>query len=220
MPADQRVDRGRPGTTSPSPAVALPPPVPALATPQSWPVIAGSDRPAIGIGEIGAALVAHADESGADKGASGRAGDAGRTAVESGVVRVLVFRLDPPDYGTLTVRMRIEGRALSVRLLAEDGAALRRLQEEADGIRSVLGEAGYEPEVAVLDGRRDALPLALAAATGNGGVNDGGSRPAPFSGDGRPKRQAEGGERAGQRRDGTKGQGNAETIDRTGALYV
>ena len=73
-------------------------------------------------------------------------------------LKILTIRLDPPSLGTVTVRFRLTGDAVSIHLAADRGDTTKMLEEQRDSIRELMRSAGYAADVAsVQHGSLDGL---------------------------------------------------------------
>jgi chemotaxis protein MotD len=77
-------------------------------------------------------------------------------------IRMLTLQLDPPNMGTVTVRMRLAGDAVEVRLSADRHETTQLLREERGALTDAMQSAGYSFEIASIDHSRtsDANPAA------------------------------------------------------------
>ncbi|WP_152535630.1 flagellar hook-length control protein FliK [Bradyrhizobium sp. Ai1a-2] len=66
-------------------------------------------------------------------------------------VRMLTLQLDPPSMGTVTVRMRLAGDAVEVRLLADRHETTQLLREERGVLMDAMQSAGYTFDIASID---------------------------------------------------------------------
>jgi chemotaxis protein MotD len=75
-------------------------------------------------------------------------------------IRMLTLQLDPPNMGTVTVRMRLTGDAVEVRLSADRHETTQLLREERGALTDAMQSAGYSFEIASIDHSRtsDANP--------------------------------------------------------------
>lgn len=127
-------------------------------------------------------------------------------AARPGGMRQLDVRLHPAELGSVTARIRMTGKQLSVEISAETPDALRQLSGESDTIRQALEALGFAvdqltiqlpPSGAAPDRQADAAPRDAAGR----GFSDPGSA---ASGKG----QGNGGEGNGGERNGANGNGN------------
>ena len=77
-------------------------------------------------------------------------------------VRMLTLQLDPPNMGTVTVRMRLAGDAVEVRLLADRHETTQLLREERGALMDAMQSAGYTFDIASIDQTRTSDPNAGA----------------------------------------------------------
>jgi chemotaxis protein MotD len=77
-------------------------------------------------------------------------------------VRMLTLQLDPPSMGTVTVRMRLAGDAVEVRLSADRQETTQLLREERGALMDAMQSAGYTFDIASIDhsAGSDANPIA------------------------------------------------------------
>jgi chemotaxis protein MotD len=66
-------------------------------------------------------------------------------------IRMLTLQLDPPSIGTVTVRMRLAGDAVEVRLLADRHETTQLLREERGALMDAMQSAGYTFDIASID---------------------------------------------------------------------
>jgi chemotaxis protein MotD len=66
-------------------------------------------------------------------------------------IRMLTLQLDPPSMGTVTVRMRLAGDAVEVRLLADRPETTQLLREERGALMDAMQSAGYTFDIASID---------------------------------------------------------------------
>ncbi|MGY3617844.1 flagellar hook-length control protein FliK [Bradyrhizobium sp. USDA 10063] len=66
-------------------------------------------------------------------------------------IRMLTLQLDPPSLGTVTVRMRLAGDAVEVRLLADRHETTQLLREERGALMDAMQSAGYTFDIASID---------------------------------------------------------------------
>ncbi|WP_454620948.1 flagellar hook-length control protein FliK [Bradyrhizobium cenepequi] len=66
-------------------------------------------------------------------------------------IRMLTLQLDPPSMGTVTVRMRLAGHAVEVRLLADRPETTQLLREERGALMDAMQSAGYTFDIASID---------------------------------------------------------------------
>lgn len=69
-------------------------------------------------------------------------------------VRILTLQLDPPDLGAVTVRMRLAGDAVEVRLTADKYETTQILQKERGTLSDAMQSAGYKFDIASIDHSR------------------------------------------------------------------
>jgi len=66
-------------------------------------------------------------------------------------VRMLTLQLDPPSMGTVTVRMRLAGDAVEVRLSADRQETTQLLRQERGALMDAMRSAGYTFDIASID---------------------------------------------------------------------
>ena len=66
-------------------------------------------------------------------------------------VRMLTLQLDPPSMGTVTVRMRLAGDAVEVRLSADRQDTTQLLRQEQSALVDAMQSAGYTFDIASID---------------------------------------------------------------------
>ena len=141
-------------------------------------------------------------------------------------MRVLHIQLQPPELGTLTVKLSLRDNALDIKLEAAEHHTVRILEADRDRLSSMLRSAGYAVDgltVQMPAGDRSAPNFSSfaggsdnAAAYGGGGAQPGGAQPDAQRGQpqGRP---GEGGTLAGNGEEGDP----ANPVRSTGGdLYI
>jgi len=63
-------------------------------------------------------------------------------------VRILTIRLDPPELGEVTVRMRLQGDNLELELTATQYATSQMLQQNREVLHDLIRHSGYVPDIA------------------------------------------------------------------------
>lgn len=66
-------------------------------------------------------------------------------------VKVLTLQLDPPDLGAVTVKMRLAGDAVEIRMTAERHETAQMLQHERGTLTEAMQSAGYKFDIASID---------------------------------------------------------------------
>jgi chemotaxis protein MotD len=159
--------------------------------------------PAATIRQVGDAIAGTARDM-TQQGAAVAAQDGGATRA---VVKVLNVRLDPPEYGSLSVRLTLQGGALSVQIRAERESTAAALDHDREKLAEHLKASGYGTDASMIDTRRD-----VAAMRSDGSANANANGGAGGSG-GSPGQAAAGGQSPGNgamaRREGNSGQGFA-----------
>jgi chemotaxis protein MotD len=76
-------------------------------------------------------------------------------------LRMLTLQLDPPDLGTVTVKMRLAGDAVEIRLTADRYETTEMLRQERGDLTDLMQSAGYSFDIASIDHSRaaDANPV-------------------------------------------------------------
>jgi len=69
-------------------------------------------------------------------------------------VRILTLQLDPPDLGAVTVKMRLAGDGVEVRLSADRYETTQMLQHERGALTDIMQSAGYKFDIASIDQSR------------------------------------------------------------------
>jgi chemotaxis protein MotD len=159
--------------------------------------------PAATIRQVGDAIAGTARDM-TQQAAAVAAQDGGATRA---VVKVLNVRLDPPEYGSLSVRLTLQGGALSVQIRAERESTAAALDHDREKLAEHLKASGYGTDASMIDTRRD-----VAAMRSDGSANANANGGAGGSG-GSPGQAAAGGQSPGNgamaRREGNSGQGFA-----------
>jgi chemotaxis protein MotD len=109
---------------------------------------------------------------------------------ERQLVRTLDIRLEPPDLGSVTVKLRLSGEHLTLRISADSAATARSLEQDRDTLASMLRSNGYSPEISAVRHEPAAAASILTASgtdsapsgqsgahqAGSQGAGDGGAR--------------------------------------------
>ena len=66
-------------------------------------------------------------------------------------LRMLTLQLDPPDLGAVTVKMRLAGDAMEIRLTADRQETAEMLRHERGGLTDLMQSAGYSFDIASID---------------------------------------------------------------------
>jgi chemotaxis protein MotD len=69
-------------------------------------------------------------------------------------LRMLTLELDPPNLGAVTVRMRMAGDAVEIRLTADKLETMHMLQKERGALSDAMQSAGYTFDIAAIDHTR------------------------------------------------------------------
>uniref|UniRef100_Q07SG2 Flagellar hook-length control protein n=1 Tax=Rhodopseudomonas palustris (strain BisA53) TaxID=316055 RepID=Q07SG2_RHOP5 len=69
-------------------------------------------------------------------------------------VRMLTLQLDPPDLGAVTVKMRLTGDAVEIRLTAERYETRQLLETQRSALTDAMQSAGYKFDIASIDQSR------------------------------------------------------------------
>jgi hypothetical protein len=75
-----------------------------------------------------------------------------------GAVRTLVIKLDPPDYGTLTIRIRLSGKAMAVQFHAARSETARLLSDDRDKLSAAIETAGHELDISIVGAAPNPAP--------------------------------------------------------------
>lgn len=95
-------------------------------------------------------------------------------------VRMLTVQLDPPNLGTVTVRMRLSGDAIEVKLAADRHDTTQLLRDERARLVDAMQSAGYTFEIASIDHSH------------TGHMDPGGGQPQAQQGQHQPQQQSQG----------------------------
>ena len=109
---------------------------------------------------------------------------------ERQLVRTLDIRLEPPDLGSVTVKLRLSGEHLTLRISADSAATAQSLEQDRDTLVSMLRGNGYSPEISAVRHEPAAAATVLTASgtdsaassqsgahqAGSQGSGDGGAR--------------------------------------------
>jgi chemotaxis protein MotD len=95
-------------------------------------------------------------------------------------VKILTIQLEPPDLGAVTVKMRLSGDAVEIRLSAESHETTQLLKSERTALTDIMQSAGYKFDIASIDQSR--------SSESNAGAGQ--QQPQP---DQRPSQQSNGG---------------------------
>jgi flagellar hook-length control protein FliK len=130
------------------------------------------------------------------------------TAATRAVVKVLNVRLDPPEYGSLAVRLTLQGGSLSVQIRAERATTAAALDHDREKLAEHLRASGYVTDASMIDTRRDMAAMrsdgSANANGGSGGGNGAGSGNGASASGGQANGQSPGGGTM-TRRDGNGG---------------
>jgi chemotaxis protein MotD len=97
-------------------------------------------------------------------------------------LKILTINLEPPALGSVTVRLRLVGAAVSVHLAADRKDTSQMLDQQRDSIRDLMQSAGYVADVApvqhgALDGFQSGSPQSQNSFSGQQQGTQGGSSP-------------------------------------------
>jgi chemotaxis protein MotD len=98
---------------------------------------------------------------------------------ERQLVRTLDIRLEPPDLGSVTVKLRLSGEHLTLRISADSAATAQSLEQDRDTLASMLRSNGYSPEISAVrhePAAATAIPTASATDSGQSGAYQSGSQ--------------------------------------------
>jgi hypothetical protein len=119
----------------------------------------------------------------------------------SGVVRVLQIELEPPELGTVSIRLKLESQALELRISADQAGTADLIRRDQSVLTRLLQSAGYNVEtlsVYVAEPDRSTMSSGQSAQQGSQGTpqqttsytSSGGGQPEERSGENhRPIRQ-------------------------------
>jgi hypothetical protein len=114
--------------------------------------------------------------------AAGAPDPATASGPERQLVRTLDIRLEPPDLGSVTVKLRLTGQHLTLRISADSAATAQSLEQDRDTLASMLRGNGYSPEISAVRHEPAAAPAMLtasgadSAASSQSGANQAGSQ--------------------------------------------
>jgi hypothetical protein len=104
---------------------------------------------------------------------------------ERQLVRTLDIRLEPPDLGSVTVKLRLSGEHLTLRISADSAATAQSLEQDRDTLVSMLRGNGYSPEIsAVRHEPAAATAILTASATDSTASSQSGAHQASSQGSG------------------------------------
>jgi hypothetical protein len=83
-------------------------------------------------------------------------------------VRVLSLRLDPPQYGSVTVRLKLRGNSLSLQFRTERVLTAQALGNAKERLSAALRQSGYDIDIGVLYIRSEPGTAPVAAAPPQG----------------------------------------------------
>jgi chemotaxis protein MotD len=81
-------------------------------------------------------------------------------AADSRPVRIMTLELDPPNLGSVTVKMRLAGDSVEIHLTADRYETTQMLRQERGALTDAMQSAGYTFDIAAIDHTRtpDANP--------------------------------------------------------------
>lgn len=156
--------------------------------------------------QVGDTIAASAADM-ASEAAAAPAGDAGGSP--RAVVKVLNIRLDPPEYGQVSVRLTLQGGALSVQMRAERETTAAALDHDREKLAEHLKASGYGTDVTMIDTRRDMAVMRGDNSANAGGGGAGGSQGGSGAAWGGQANGGQPGQGQTTRRDGNGGGGFA-----------
>jgi chemotaxis protein MotD len=126
----------------------------------------------------------------AEPAAAGAPDPATAAGPERQLVRTLDIRLEPPDLGSVTVKLRLTGQHLTLRISADSATTAQSLEQDRDTLASMLRGNGYSPEISAVRHEPAAATAILTASgtdsaassqsganqAGGQGSSDGGAR--------------------------------------------
>ncbi len=118
----------------------------------------------------------------AEPAAPGAPDPATASGPERQLVRTLDIRLEPPDLGSVTVKLRLSGEHLTLRISADSAATAQSLEQDRDTLASMLRGNGYLPEISAVRHEPAAATAILtasgtdSAASSQSGANQSGSQ--------------------------------------------
>lgn len=110
-------------------------------------------------------------------------------AVPPGPARVLHIQLQPPEFGTLTVRLSLRDNALDIQMEAADQRTVRMIEADRDRLSDMLRSAGFALDALTVqtqsgDRAAAAVPAFTAASPDGGAPSGGGAQPGGAQADG------------------------------------
>lgn len=67
-----------------------------------------------------------------------------------GAIRTLVIKLDPPDYGALTIRIKLTGKTMAVQFHAARSETARLLNDDRDKLSAAIETAGHDLDISIV----------------------------------------------------------------------
>jgi chemotaxis protein MotD len=98
--------------------------------------------------QVASAVVAELRDSSAPAAATAPDPATSQTNAPDQPLKILTIKLEPPDLGNVTVRLRLVGTDVSVQLAAERKDTSQMLDQQRGSIRDLMQSAGYVAEVA------------------------------------------------------------------------
>jgi chemotaxis protein MotD len=132
--------------------------------------------------QIMAAITTDGLGAAAEPAAPGAPDPATAPGPERQLVRTLDIRLEPPDLGSVTVKLRLSGEHLTLRISADSAATAQSLEQDRDTLVSMLRGNGYSPEISAVRHEPAAATAILtasgtdSAASSQSGANQSGSQ--------------------------------------------
>jgi chemotaxis protein MotD len=83
-------------------------------------------------------------------------------------LRMLTLQLDPPDLGAVTVKMRLAGDTMEVRLMADRPETAEMLRKERGDLTDLMQSAGYSFDIASIDHVRAAADASASNGAAQG----------------------------------------------------
>jgi hypothetical protein len=132
--------------------------------------------------QVVAAITTDGLGASAEPAAAGAPDPATASGPERQLVRTLDIRLEPPDLGSVTVKLRLTGQHLTLRISADSATTAQSLEQDRDTLASMLRGNGYSPEISAVRHEPAAATAMLtasaadSAASGQSGANQAGSQ--------------------------------------------
>jgi hypothetical protein len=115
--------------------------------------------------QVVAAITTDGLGAAAEPAAAGAPDPAATAAPQRQLVRTLDIRLEPPDLGSVTVKLRLTGQHLTLRISADNATTALSLEQDRDTLASMLRHNGYSPEISAVR-HEPAAATAILTASG------------------------------------------------------